>query len=688
MVLAQGYNWYAKYIAEAASQTLLVRNSTSHHPSQPLEVHKSVEGGHVLVIESRFAPIVLALLTLVATIVIPILFTRIMKVLAVVWCGWHNKSSKSITSPIERKPNAAFHLPVFLANCGLWTTDAWTAANLSWQSARYGNIGTLFLYLTLTTLCIFGLLTGPAMAFVLSHHVETGFGGTLGGICTTPMNFSLGAINAVSLGEEHHGRAIELLPWLGSFSYFWSNTTVATYNSGQILIDPLSGVSYSQLDHCLLEDEALCDSEFNRTHMVTANLTSAQLGLWAGGTYNISMEASCIKMNSTTLAHRVESSTSEPYWEYGFYFVPGATNLTAAAPQYIFGQGETERFASKKNVVTDSWFMGNLGDKNFEWALEVFPPSLRALDIDSFTVLTILPSTGAVNQQPGDEIYLPPVSPADFNFAPDQLAHLLCWESTFLSTPHNRTRLTSSRQNEGLTQILQENALPTLLSPLLSFVSGEFVLKPARYLRANTLLQSVAGDTVGEYSSSDAPSVPFGAEMHRWGHVGILDIASKATRMASGYYARGNTLNSSILTTLHENLDLLNLCSAVREARAGVISIPVRDIIVLLVLLTLACSSWTVETVLVTLAQRGWQGVVRLWLVLPAAKPTSLNASVMLAMNNESEVKNSASGWPIVILRGREQYFGPIMQTDENERARLRWGFGGLQELSRKMSVD
>ncbi|KAH6721796.1 hypothetical protein BKA61DRAFT_729275 [Leptodontidium sp. MPI-SDFR-AT-0119] len=691
MGLSQGYNWYAKYIAETATQTLLIENTrTKYHP-RSLVIHKSVGAGSVLIIESKLAPVAVVLITLIVTIVIPILFGRITKALAVIWCAWHNKSSYGSIEGQYERPDTAFHLPVVLANCGLWTTDIWMAASLSWQGWKHKNINTTLIYLGLVVLCVFGLLTGPATAFVLSHHVETGFGSTIGGICVTPLNFSLGAFNAVSTGVDHHGRAIELLPWLGSFSYYWSNSTVDKYNSAKTsIVDPISGARYSQLDYCLLKDDVLCDSNFNRTHIVTANLTSAQLGLWAGGDYNISMEAACIKMNSTALAYTWSetNSTTDRAWYYAFYAVPDATNLTARRPQYVFGQSDLERFDKRKNVITDSWFVDDDGDLDFNWARDVLPPSIRALDIASFTVLTVLPSALVVNQQPGDELYLPPVGYNDFKYAPNQLAHILCWENTFLSTPSNRSRLTSSRQIGNFTSILKENGLPALLSPLLFFVNNEFVNKPARFLRLNTLLQSVSGDTFGEYVASDAPPVAFGAEMHRWGHVGILDIASKATRIASGYYTRGETLNSSALAIEHSNQDLVDLCNAVREARAGVISIPIKDLVLLLVLLILACSSWIVEMIMVMLAQKGRQGILRLWLILPAAKPTSLNASVALALNNEIVMSNSASGWPLIKLRGREQYLGPIVQVREDGLARLRWGIGGLPKMAEKITFQ
>jgi hypothetical protein len=158
--------------------------------------------------------------------------------------------------------------------------------------------------------------------------------------------------------------------------------------------------------------------------------------------------------------------------------------------------------------------------------------------------------------------------------------------------------------------------------------------------------------------------------------------------MASGYYTRGETLNSSVLAIEHSNQDLVDLCNAVREARAGVISIPIKDLVLLLVLLILACSSWTLEMIMVTLAQKGRQGILRLWLILPAAKPTSLNASVTLALNNESVMSNSASGWPLIKLRGREQYLGPIVQVREDGLARLRWGVGGLPKTTEKITFQ
>lgn len=250
-------------------------------------------------------------------------------------------------------------------------------------------------------------------------------------------------------GEDDHGRAIELLPWIGSFSYYWSQTAANKYDADEPVVDPISLVKYSRLDYCLLEDDALCNSDFNRTHIVTANLTGAQFGLWSGD-YNISLEANCVKLNSTTISY---GGKSFPFWRYSFAAAPGATNLTAVNTYLEFGLGETERYTRKKNVITDSFFVGDDGDRNFNYSMEWFPPSLRALDTDILTVLTVLPSIENINQQPGDELYLPPFSVEDFVFSPGQLAHLLCWENTFKSTPHNRTRLTTSRIASDFTRI-------------------------------------------------------------------------------------------------------------------------------------------------------------------------------------------------------------------------------------------
>jgi hypothetical protein len=142
-------------------------------------------------------------------------------------------------------------------------------------------------YTEVVMLCILGLLTGLLMTFMLSRNLRTRFAGAIDGLCIPPMNISINATNVVPLGEYDHARATELLPWIGSFSYYWSKTTAQRYTAKGPIVDPLSQVKYSRLDYCLLKDDNLCSSDFNQTHVVTANLTGPQLGLWSGGEYNI-----------------------------------------------------------------------------------------------------------------------------------------------------------------------------------------------------------------------------------------------------------------------------------------------------------------------------------------------------------------------------------------------------------------
>jgi hypothetical protein len=163
MGLAQGYTWYAKYIAEAAYQNLPSTNSTPDIIRLPLEINRSAQGGFVLIVESSIATVILALVTLTASTVIPIIFTRISKALAVLWCALHigPPKKKTIEASRDPTPNATFHLPVILANAGIWTTDAWASINLSWQCVKYRELAASLIYIGVVILCLLGISTGP-----------------------------------------------------------------------------------------------------------------------------------------------------------------------------------------------------------------------------------------------------------------------------------------------------------------------------------------------------------------------------------------------------------------------------------------------------------------------------------------------------------------------------------------------
>ncbi|KAL2050045.1 hypothetical protein ABVK25_009653 [Lepraria finkii] len=257
---------------------------------------------------------------------------------------------------------------------------------------------------------------------------------------------------------------------------------------------------------------------------------------------------------------------------------------------------------------------------------------------------------------------------------PQNIAHILCWEQLFVvvngvESPENTTwRFWKTRED-----FVQRHKLDPGVVPLIQMFSGEFIIKPLRFLRGNLLLTTMS-DTPGvwEIAPFKAPPVPFGAEMHRWAHIGLQDMASKATRTASGYYARGIEQSQDLLDALRTP-ELLSLCRSIRRTAEGSLSVPLWIPVFMLLLLMGALCWWGVELVLTWLATSGRPGFWRPFLVLPITKPTSLNAAVAehVEPGARESVSRSASGWPLIMMHGR---LGPVLERKEDNKYVLRWG--------------
>lgn len=208
-------------------------------------------------------------------------------------------------------------------------------------------------------------------------------------------------------------------------------------------------------------------------------------------------------------------------------------------------------------------------------------------------------------------------------------------------------------------------------------VSTEFLLKPARYLRgALNLLQSTAETTAWEFSPDNAPPVPFAAEVHRWAHVGAMDLASKVVRTATGFYARGDRDVEAKARERGPSPEMADLCGAVRRTEEGAAAVPWGVIIGVVVLVGVALLWWALERLGGILAGMGFSGpwgVVRGFLMLSAATPVGLAVSVEMALAG-GKVVGSGSGLPL--LEGEEKA-GPSLEQEEEGRWILRWGVGG-----------
>ena len=147
------------------------------------------------------------------------------------------------------------------------------------------------------------------------------------------------------------------------------------------------------------------------------------------------MQGYCIKLNSIVTARPYTTPEGSIYVCH-LGFAPGAVNPTVHSPQQIsadpwLGQAETQRYARRKNVIWDSYFVNHESERG--WESMVWRQSLRALDVEALTVLMVLPSTtDAINQSPDDELYLPPVNATSYTFDLDHIAHMLRFVSLLL----------------------------------------------------------------------------------------------------------------------------------------------------------------------------------------------------------------------------------------------------------------
>lgn len=113
--------------------------------------------------------------------------------------------------------------------------------------------------------------------------------------------------------------------------------------------------------------------------------------------------------------------------------------------------------------------------------------------------------------------------------------------------------------------------------------------------------------------------MPFAAEVHRWAHVGAMEIASKATRAATGFYSRGYLTAATESQRQGVPAELQDLCNAVRATREGAVSMPVRTLVALAVLLAVSLAWWAAERIGALLAGLGFAGpagAVRAFLIL------------------------------------------------------------------------
>jgi hypothetical protein len=220
------------------------------------------------------------------------------------------------------------------------------------------------------------------------------------------------------------------------------------------------------------------------------------------------------------------------------------------------------------------------------------------------------------------------------NFNPTR-RRISCWDETYVQLDDGRSFKTSATWANRST-LIAEHGLPLGLNPLLDFVNTNFLTRPARFLRESmALLQSVSETTTWEFSPTNAPPVPFAAEVHRWAHFGAMDIASKATRVAPGYYSRGIAAAVEESQKQGVQAELQDLCNAVRITREGAVSISIRTFVAVAVLLAVSLAWWAVERLGVLLASWGLagpMGTVRAFLVLPASTPVSLAVSTEAAL--------------------------------------------------------
>ncbi|RSL57430.1 hypothetical protein CEP53_006489 [Fusarium sp. AF-6] len=548
--------------------------------------------------------------------------------------------------------------------------------------------------MALAVFLLVSAILGPVIALLVSREVVYGFAGPQPGPCMGQYNFSVGAKNYVQRGLDHHLRSYELFPWVPTFNYSWTeNNTV--YFANKPIEESTSKVIYESLDGCLLNDNVLCHSEFPRTHKVSVELSASRMGLWYDDSWSFKLNGYCLRLNSTSISWRTGSKF--PRYAYGLNLAPDSKALNNAraycSKDPPLGQGDFQRFDRRKSVITDSFFVNEDEDRGYpcyKWR-----DSLRSLDSDSISVITVLPSHDRINQLEDDELYVPPITDGQFIYAPYQVAHILCWEELYVQSSDGKSFKTSASW-ANRSALIKEHGLPKGLNPLLHFANTEFVVKPARFLRGSSkLLQSVAETPRWEFNPTNAPPVPFGAEMHRWAHIGAMDISSKATRAATGFYSRGDWDAVAMMDKDGgASEELKDLCDAVRMTKEGTVTLPLRILIVLLVLLSVALAWWALERIGVALAARGVSGpggVVRAFLMLPATTPVSLAISAETALlvakgwgnNSDEQVIGSVSGHPLVKSVG-ESPGGPSLYLGREDQWVLSWGFSGFAAVDGK----
>lgn len=718
----EGFQWYSKYIADIASNG----QYTGANATEPKRFlfHQSVAGGTVLVVGSSVSAVFLAALTLAATISIPLIYVRVARTCAVIWNALQRPmrtaplqqletakpmlqarvhsldDDADLPSPIggllvmnrhvEKK--SLNHLPVLLSNSGQWLSDAFSAISLLTTQPGAHSRQVSLAYGVYFAFCLLALVTGPLAAALVSKTVRYGFGDVVDGPCIRQNNFTYGAINPNTSSTDHHARAMELLPFIGNFNYSWSQMGAKAYFGGGPVIDPISQVNYTRLNGCLLKDDVLCSTEFPHTHMVTAELTPSQMGMWSGDDWRFRMKGYCLRLNSSSISKFVSYRVQSRY-EYHLSFAEGSNSIgpPQPVPDPPLGQREWNRFPRRKNTIWDSYFPGESlqgSEEDRGWDAKVWRQSLHALNAEAINVETVFPTFNNVSQAVGDELYLVPDSSSAYMWQPQNIAHILCWEQLFVvvngaeSTENTTWRFWKTRED-----FVQRHKLDPGVAPLIQMLSGEFIIKPLRFLRGNLLLTTIS-DTPGEWEVSPiyASPVPFGAEMHRWAHIGLQDMASKATRTASGYYARGIEQSQDRLDALRTP-EILSLCRSIRKTAEGSLSVPLWIPVVMLLLLMGALCWWAVEFGLTWLAKSGRPGFWRPFLMLPITKPTSLNAAVAehVEPGARESVNWSASGWPLVMMHGR---LGPVLERkedDNNNKYVLRWGL--LQRENPKAKI-
>ncbi|KAK0617012.1 hypothetical protein B0T14DRAFT_255609 [Immersiella caudata] len=707
------HQWYAKHIADRATASAPINGQDFPW----FTISDSPATGRVLIADAAIAPVFLAAITLAIGILVPLLLRRIPRAVAVAWCFARNLSPPTeeetdrgnektpLDEATARPGPGSCHLPVLMANCGLFLGDAVASVFGVWGHLRSRQLFYASMYLLFAVFCLVAAVAGPLVALLVSRDVAYGFAGTVSGPCIGQFNFTVGATNYVGQALDHHLRSYELLPFAPTFNFSWTNET--EYSAGKPVVEPTSGVVYEQLDGCLLKDEVLCDTRFPRTHKVSVNLSPGQLGLWYEDSWKLRLEGYCLRLNSSSIGalSNIQTNPNIPNWLYSPEYARGGEKLSDAndcpnvyKDEWTIGQGEVQRFDNRKNLITDSLFVSN--DKERGYPCYDLRKSLRSLDTDVMTFITLLPSADRISQIPGDELFLAPVSRSRFKFRPNETAHLLCWDETYVQLDDGRSFKTSATW-ANRSALIAEHGLPPGLNPLLDFANTNFLTRPARFLRGSmALLQSVSEVTAWEFSPTNAPPVPFAAEVHRWAHVGAMDIASKATRVATGYYSRGVPAAVEESRKQGVQSELQDLCNAVRVTREGAVSMPVRTLVAVAVLLAISLAWWAVERLGVLLASWGLTGpigMLRAFLVLPASTPVSLAVSTEAALlrargwgrGPEERVVGSASGQPLIRSLPRGAKSGPSLDRVGEHRWALGWGFSGLGERKRqRTSID